>query len=161
MRIDERTVALAASEDMAMASEVGWFAARQPGLLRFVEDRLGHDGDATAMAVNLCWRVVASFERQRGLPMPRIHAQELEAAEIEVVRESQGGLDLANGCAHRQPDLCQWLEAAMAAPLLPVEKLAQEQISLVVAATISACDRAHHPVPEEIGTETSAGALIR
>ncbi len=160
MLVDERTVALSANDDIAAASEVGWFAAKQPGLLRFVEDRVGHDGDATAMAVDLCWRVVAAFEHKRGLPMPRIHASELEFAEEEVVRESQGGLDLANGCAHRQPDLCRWLEAAMATPLLPVESVLQDQIALVVAATISACDRAHHPVPNEIGGEVSAGVLI-
>ncbi len=144
MLVDERTVALAVSDDMAMASEVGWFAAKQPGLLRFIEDRVGHDGDATAMAVDLCWRVVAAFERKRGLPMPRLETLELESTEEEVTRESQGALSLANGCAHRQPDLCRWLEAEMAAPLLPVVPVLHDQIALVVAATISACDRAHH-----------------
>lgn len=160
MLVDERTVALSASDDMAAASEVGWFAAKQPGLLRFVEDRVGHDGNATAMAVDLCWRIVAAFERKRGLPMPRILTSELERAEEEVVKESQGGLDLANGCAHRQPDLCRWLEAAMVAPLFPLEPALHDQVALLAAATISACDRAHHPVPGEVDADTSVGVLI-
>ncbi|MCP4446902.1 MAG: hypothetical protein GY811_16365 [Myxococcales bacterium] len=160
MLVDERTVALSTSDDMATASDVGWFAAKQPGLLRFVEDRVGQDGDATAMAVDLCWKVVAAFEHKRGLPMPRIHVAELELAEEEVVRESQGGLDFANGCAHRQPDLCRWLEAEMTAPILPVMPELQDQIALAVASTISACDRAHHPTPIAIESDASAGVLI-
>jgi hypothetical protein len=160
MLVDERTVALAVSDDVAMASEVGWFAAKQPGLLRFVEDRVGHNGDATAMAVDLCWRVVAAFERKRGLPMARLAVTELEHAEEEVTRESQGGLDLATGCAHRQPDLCRWLEAAMAAPLLPLEPASHDQVALIVAATISACDRSHHAVPQGVDSNVSAGVLV-
>ncbi len=143
MLIDERTVAGSACDDRMQASEVGWFAARQPGLLRFVEDRLVDDDDTIAMAVDLCWRIVAAFEHKRGLPLPRILTSELERAEEEVMVESQGGLALANGCAHRQPDLCRWLEAALAAPALPVDNAALDRIGLIAAATISACDRAH------------------
>tara|TARA_R110002096_G_scaffold16898_11_gene58047 strand:+ start:18750 stop:19235 length:486 start_codon:yes stop_codon:yes gene_type:complete len=160
MVVDERTVALAVSDDIAMASEIGWFAARQPGLMRFVEDRLGHDGDATAMAVDLCWRVVAAFERKRGLPMPRIASPELERAEEEVTLEAQGDLDLATGCAHRQPDLCRWLEAALATPILPIPPALQVQVGLLVAATISACDRSHHAVPPAVEANASAGILL-
>jgi hypothetical protein len=160
MLVDERTVALAVTDDMAMASEVGWFAAKQPGLLRFVEDRVGHDGDATAMAVDLCWRVVAAFERKRGLPMPRLATCELERAEEEVTLEAQGDLDLATGCAHRQPDLCRWLEVSMSAPLLPVEPAVHDQVALLVAATISACDRSHHAVPLDVAANASAGVLL-
>ena len=161
MLIHERTVALCASNDSAMASEVGWFAAKQPGILRFVEDRLGSNGDATALAFDLCWRVVAAFERQRGLPLPRLLASELEKAEEEVMRESQGGLLLANGCAHRQPDLCRWLEAAITTPILPLDSTSLDQVALIAAATISACDRAHHPSPLEIEFEPTSGVLLR
>lgn len=160
MVIDERTVALAQNRDLEQASEVGWFAARQPGLLRFIEDRLSNNGDAMAMAVDMCWRVTTAFEHQHGLPLPRIHMTELERAEVEVVRESQGGLALANGCAHRQPELCRWLEAMMACPVLPIENALLDQIALITAATISACDRAHTPTPAAMDRELLAGALI-
>lgn len=160
MLIDERTLALTENGDVEQASEVGWFAARQPGLLRFLEDRLGQNGDAMAMAVDMCWRVTSAFERQRGLPLPRIHAEELERAEVEVVRESQGDLALANGCAHRQPELCRWLEAMIANPVLPIENVFLDQIALVTAATISACDRAHAPPLAMSGFGASLGALI-
>jgi hypothetical protein len=160
MVIDERTLALTENGDVEQASEVGWFAARQPGLLRFIEDRLGDNGDAMAMAVDLCWRVTTAFERQRGLPLPRIHSAELERAEVEVVRESQGDLALANGCAHRQPELCRWLESMIASPVLPIENVFLDQIALIAAATISACDRAHVPTPAARNFGHSLGALI-
>jgi hypothetical protein len=160
MVIEERTVALGRDGEQEQASEVGWFAARQPGLIRFIEDRLGHSGDAMAMAVDMCWRVASAFERQRGMPLPRIRNGELEQAEVEVVRESQGSLPLANGCAHRQPELCRWLEEMMVAPSLPIDNNLLDQVALVTAATISACDRAHSPVPASIGPQFAVGALI-
>lgn len=160
MIINERTVALASSDDGLQASEVGWFAAKQPGLLRFIEDRLAGEQDALAMAVDLCWRVVAAFEQQHGLPLARIHTSELERAEEEVVRESQGQLVLANGCAHRQPELSRWLEAALMSPALPIDKVSLDRIALLAAATISACDRAHLPVPTATDADASAGVLI-
>ncbi len=160
MQVDERTVALAVRDDIAMASEVGWFAAKQPGLLRFIENRVGTDGDATAMAVELCWRVVAAFERQRGLPMPRLDASELERAEDEVVRESRGELSLATGVAYRQPALCSWLELASRRPRLPVTPQLRDRVAVVTAATISACDYAHHAVPRNADQSRSAGVLI-
>lgn len=153
-------MALARNGDLEQASEVGWFAARQPGLIRFIEDRLGHSDDAMAMAVDMCWRVASAFERQRGLPLPRIRNAELERAEIEVVRESQGSLALANGCAHRQPELCRWLEEMMASPSLPIDSSLLDQVALVTAATISACDRAHSPTLASIGPQFSVGALV-
>lgn len=142
MKIDERRIALASEDDVARASEVGWFAARQPGLMRYLEDRLGRDPDGLAIALELCWRVVAAFEMQLNLPLPRLLAGELELAEEEAVRESQGELRLANGCAHRQPDLCDWLAGAIQNPALPLSAESLDVVALAVAATISTCDRA-------------------
>lgn len=151
---------MARNGDLEQASEVGWFAARQPGLIRFIEDRVGHSGDAMAMSVDMCWRVASAFERQRGLPLPRLRHQDLEQAEIEVVSESQGGLALANGCAHRQPELCRWLEEMMANPCLPIDNRLLDQVALLTATTISACDRAHSPSSAGVGPSFAVGALI-
>lgn len=153
-------MALARNGDVEQASEVGWFAARQPGLIRFIEARLGHSGDAMSMAVDMCWRVTSAFERQLGLPLPRLSNTELELAEVEVVRESQGNLALANGCAHRQPELCRWLEEMMTSPSLPIDNDLLDQVALATAATISACDRAHSPTAASIGPQFAVGALI-
>jgi len=154
-------VALARNGDVEQASEVGWFAARQPGLIRFIEDRVGHNGDAMAMSVDMCWRVASAFERQRGLPLPRLRNADLEQAEVEIVSESQGAPGLANGCAHRQPELCRWLEDMMANPSLPIESALLDQVAVVTAATISACDRANSPRRlAPTGPAYSLGALI-
>ncbi len=158
MRIEERTIAAAGEDDMITASEVGWFAAKQPGLLRYLEDRLGQEPDAMAMALEMSWRVVNAFEMQRGLPLPRLHAAEIERAEEEVLRESRGELSLANGCAYRQPELCRWLEAVLASPALPLSTAALEQVALATAATISACDTAQHARAMESTEEP--GALL-
>jgi hypothetical protein len=160
MVIQERTVEMAQNRDVAQASEVGWFAARQPGLLRFIEDRVGSSEDAMAMAVDMCWRVTSAFERQRGLPLPRISSAELERAEVEVMSESQGGLSLATGCAHRQPELCHWLEDRMVNAALPIDKSLLDQVALITAATISACDWAAHPAPRAIDDNDSIGVLV-
>ena len=153
-------MAMARNGDVEQASEVGWFAARQPGLIRFLEDRVGHDGDAMAMSVDMCWRVASAFERQRGLPLPRLRNSDLTQAEVEVVSESQGAIGLANGCAHRQPELCRWLEETMADPGLPIDNALLDQVALVTAATISACDRAQTSGLAPTGPAYSLGALI-
>jgi hypothetical protein len=141
MFIDERSVERATSDDLVTASEVGWFAARQPGLLRFLEDRLGLRTDGMGVAVDLCWRIVTAFEYQLGAPMNRLRTYDLEVAEEEVVAESRGRLELANGCAHRQPELCQWLARRLNELPVPLSKDIFDDVVLATFSCVSAADR--------------------
>lgn len=158
MVIDERSLALTL-EFTSDASEVGWFASRQPGLIRFLEDRLGDSEDGLAFALDLCWRILKVFNSFRAAPVPRIECIALERAEINVVRESQGELLYATGCAHRQPELCHWLESEIANSVLPITAQVLERVAMAVAATISVCDLAQLPLHSENSSEP-LGALL-
>lgn len=142
MLIHAQSIHLSDDNDALRASEVGWFAAKQPGLLRFIEDRHG-DGDALACAVDLSWRIVAAFEHQSGLPLARLDAAVLEEHLESVVRESRGELELvATGCAYRQPELCQWLASALR-EVLVLAAAEHATLAATCLAVISACDECY------------------
>ena len=68
MHIDERTVGDTMSATPPDASKVGWFAARQPGIVRFFEQRLLRpDGDAFGVALEAAWRIYRVFEYRDAL----------------------------------------------------------------------------------------------
>jgi hypothetical protein len=140
MFIDGRMVEQATSDDCVTPSELGWFATRQPGLLRFLEDRLGAGTEPMGIAVDLCWRIVTAFEHHGGAPIPRLKTIALEVAEEEVVKESRGRLQLANGCAHRQPELCSWLAERLNSLPHPLDRDAFDDLVLATFACISATD---------------------
>ncbi len=97
------------------AVEVGWFAARQPGIIRFLEQRIPlHDGDALGAALLGAWRVHAAFQQRDGVPPARIERSLLDRAAIAVAAESRHGA--TDGCATRQPELCAWLQRWLADP---------------------------------------------
>jgi len=104
------------------AEEVGWFAVRQPGIVRFLEQRLLHgDGDAFAVALEAAVEICGVFGRRDRLPPRRVERSLLERAESAVLQESSYGDAFPDGCASRQPELCTWLVDHLHSLPLPLD----------------------------------------
>jgi hypothetical protein len=134
MHIEERLAAAVMAEPLPRADGLGWFVARQPGILRHLEHRLDDD-DRLAAALAFAWRLCAAFERAHGCPPPRIPSQELERAEVAVAREvrqpgPEGGLSV------RQPELSRHLAGFLEQTRAPIEA------ALALAAILYCLDQA-------------------
>jgi len=141
MHIDERSVTETVSGMPPGASEVGWFAARQPGIVRFLEERLLlPDGDAFAVALEGAWQIWAVYRRRDGVPPARVERSLLERAERALTLEAKSGWTLDDGCAHRQPALCRWLEAYVANPVVPLTTDEALRVGMALAAVIYSLD---------------------
>jgi len=141
MHIDERSVCEALSGSQPGASEVGWFAARQPGVVRFLEERLLlPDGDAFGVALEGAWQIWAVFRQRDGLPPARVERSLLDRAERALLREAQSDWSLDDGCAHRQPALCRWLEAYVSNPPVPLTVDESIRVGMALAAVVYSLD---------------------
>lgn len=123
------------------ATEVGWFAARQPGIVRFLEERLLRgDGDSFGVALEAACRICAVFETRDGVPPPRVARSLLERAEVAVLAEARHAGAYADGCAARQPELCRWLAGYVADPPVPLTRSESAEVGCVLASLIYALD---------------------
>ncbi|HTM18989.1 MAG TPA: hypothetical protein VL172_00720 [Kofleriaceae bacterium] len=144
MHVEQQALARVAEPD---ARDLGWFAARQPGIIRFLEQRLGGDADAHGVALLGAWRIHSAFAARDDLPPPRVERSLLDRAAIAVAMESRHGAD--DGCAARQPDLCGWLVGWLADPPVPLEASDSARVGAVLAAVIYALDQltTGRPIP--------------
>jgi hypothetical protein len=151
MHVGERVVAASVAFE---APDIGWFAARQPAVVRFLEDRLassvhGADRDAFgafAVALDAARVLAGMFERQHGVPPPRVTQALLELAEEAVIGEAHTH---AVGIAARQPALAVWVAGLLAEPPVP---LAADEVRIVgtaLAAVVYALDQVTtgRPIP--------------
>lgn len=143
MHVGERVVAASVVFE---APDIGWFAARQPAVVRFLEDRLAsrlHGADraafgAFAVALDAARAINGMFERQHGVPPPRVTQSLLEMAEEAVTGEARTG---AVGIAARQPALAAWVAGLLAEPpvLLAADEL--RTVGAALAAVVYALDQ--------------------
>lgn len=123
------------------ATEVGWFAARQPGIVRFLEERLLHgDGDSFAVALEAACRICAVFETRDGVPPPRVTRSLLERAEVAVLAEARHAGRTTDGCAARQPELCKWLAGYVGDPPVPLTRSESAEVGSTLASLIYSLD---------------------
>ncbi len=136
MQIDERTVAAAMASRPDMA-EVGWFAARQPGVVGYLEARLGAGSDALGVALDAAWRLCEAFHHVLGVPPGRIERTDLERAQQEVVADAAVS---AAGPGARQPELFRWLAGEITSPSCPLDTGDRARVGTALAAVIYALD---------------------
>ncbi len=137
MELDSRTVNRIMSSPPRV-DDVGWFAARQPGIIQFLESRLGTGTDACGVALDAAWRICAAFEARDGVPPGRVKADALERAEKEAYAETP---ELASfGWAARQPALCGWIASQLMDPPLPLASRELRSVGLSLAAIVYAVD---------------------
>jgi hypothetical protein len=141
MHVGERVVAAWFAIE---APDIGWFAARQPAVVRFLEDRLagatdGADSDAFGVALDAARAIASMFERQHGVPPPRVTQALLERAEEAVTGEVRAS---ALGVAGRQPALAAWVGDLLAEPPVPLRPDEARAVGTALAAVIYALDEA-------------------
>jgi hypothetical protein len=150
MHVGERVVAASAALE---APEIGWFAARQPAVVRFLEDRLAsaHGSDraafgAFAVALDAARAIHGMFERQHGVPPPRVTQSLLERAEEAVIGEAR---TRAVGIAARQPALAAWVADLLTEPPVPLAADELGTVGTALAAVVYALDQVTtgRPIP--------------
>ena len=142
MHIDQRVVNDSAGGAQPTAAQVGWFAARQPGLVRFLERRLLRgDGDAFAVALEASWRICGVFERNDGVAPRRLAFSLLDRASDGVARQSASRRSV-EGCASRQPALCEWVNTLLDDPPLPLNPQETSAVGKALFALVYALDEA-------------------
>jgi hypothetical protein len=118
--------------------DAAWFAARQPGVVKYLESRLGRD-DTMGVALMVAFAIHSAFERALGVPPPRVGSSALEWAEGCVAVEAQDG---APAFVMRQQALAGYIANVVAAPPIPLGDDEAGRLGLVLAAIVSAFDRA-------------------
>jgi hypothetical protein len=148
MHVGERVVAALSAPE---TPEIGWFAARQPAVVRFLEDRLAGtaneaDRDAFTVALDAARTIGSMFEQQHGVPPARVQQAQLERAEEAVVGEVRGP---GFGIATRQPALANWLAGLLAEPPVPLTLAETRSVGTALAAIIYALDEVTtgRPIP--------------
>lgn len=148
MHVSERVVAAWSAPE---APEIGWFAARQPAVVRFLEDRLAGnahaaDRDAFTVALDAARAIGDMFEQHHGVPPGRVQQALLERAEEAVVGEIR---DPGAGITVRQPALSTWLAGLLAEPPVPLTLDETRSVGTALAAIIYALDEVTtgRPIP--------------
>ena len=128
------------------ANEIGWFAARQPGVVAFLESRCGAT-DAFAVAIEGSFRLCSTLEQRDGVPPARIPTSLLERAEESLELEALA--PVAGGCADRQPDLVAWIAALAHNPPIPLSAAEARTLTASLLAILYALDEltTGRPVP--------------
>ncbi len=122
------------------AVEAGWFAARQPGIIRFLEQHLAAaDGDALGAALAAAWWIVDGFARRDGVSPSRVERSLLDRAARAVAAEQRHGA--VDGCAARQPALCAWLLHWLEDPPALLTRDETARVGAALTAVIYALDQ--------------------
>lgn len=138
MELDSLTVGRVMSKPPS-TGDVGWFAARQPAILRFLEERLGGGSDAFGVAFDAAWRICRAFRERNGVPAPRATEPLLSKAEKEAYAETAEFASF--GWAARQPALCGWIADLVADPPVPLTTSERRTVGLSLAAVVYALDQ--------------------
>lgn len=139
MEVEERvlTEALHRVDAEPGTGDAAWFAARQPGAVKYLEDRLGRD-DTMGVALMAAFAIHAAFEQMLGVPPPRVPSSAFERAENVVAEEARAG-DPA--FVARQQALAAYIAGVVADPPVPLAENSAGRLGLVLAAIVQAFDR--------------------
>jgi len=118
--------------------EPGWFAARQPGIVRYLEVRCGGANEAFGVALHAAALLHAAYEKTIGASPRRIPSQALERAEEVVLAECDA--PVPPGFVARQPALATFVAGVVAAPPVPLDDEEQTVLSRTLSAVIVALD---------------------
>ena len=139
MEVEERalTEALHRVDAEPGTGDAAWFAARQPGVIKYLEDRLGRD-DTMGLALMAAFAIHAAIEKTLGVPPPRVPSSAFERAEDTVAAEARAG---APTFVARQQALTAFIAGVVAAPPVPLADDVAGRLGLVLAAIVQAFDR--------------------
>ena len=130
-------------------AEIGWFVARQPGIVGFLERVLGPT-DPFAVALEGGYRLCQEMERRTGVPPARVTGSLLERAHAAAQSEARAsGAPGPDGVAVRQPELTAWVVDFVAFAAIPLTEREASAASACLAAIVYALDEVvtGRPVP--------------
>jgi len=120
--------------------QVGWFAARQPALVRTLSQSLGEATDAFAVALDGAWRLSSVFELRDGVPPRRLSDDQLDRSRRIAALEGISGQVLADGGASRQTELCRWVASYVSDPPMPLSGSEASEVGRLLIALLYALD---------------------
>jgi hypothetical protein len=121
-------------------SDVSWFAARQPGIVRYLADRCGDDSDALAVALHYACAIEKAFRSARDALPPRVPSSLLGGAEAAFLEESSTRVRPGQGLADRQPALCRLIHEVVDNPPLLLSEFEATRVGVSLAAVVYALD---------------------
>jgi len=122
------------------SSDVSWFAARQPGIVRYLAHRCGEDSDAMAVALYYACAIEKAFHSTRGQAAPRVPSTLLPRAEEAFLSEASARGRPGGGLADRQPALAQMVADVVDGPPVPLTEFEATRVGVALAAVVYALD---------------------
>ena len=143
MQVHETVIAEVADE----VFDPGWFAARQPGIMTYLEACCGPGTDALGIGVDAALAIHAAYERTLGVPPPRVQSSLLARAEQAVTAEAV--FTAGEGLIDRQPALSQFVAGVVANPPVPLGAEEATRLGLSLLAIAYALDEtaSGRPIP--------------
>ena len=143
MLVQETVIAEVADE----AFDPGWFAARQPGIVKYLETSCGAGSDAHGVGLDAALAIHAAYERTLGIAPPRVQSSLLARAEKAVAAEAAARL--VDGLIGRQPALSEFIAGVVANPPVPLAPDEATRLGLSLLAVAYALDEmsSGRPVP--------------
>jgi hypothetical protein len=147
------------SDETSEASDVSWFAARQPGILRYLTGRCGEDSDAMAVALYYACAIEKAFDSTRAngatrahvaaTRVPRVPGSLLPRAEAAFLSEATSRGRPGGGLADRQPALAQLVADVVDGPPVPLTEFEAMRVGVALAAVVYSLDEVAfgRPVP--------------
>ncbi len=122
------------------AEQVGWFAVRQPAIMRLLANSLSKISDAYVVALDGAWRLASVFELRDGVAPTPLSEIELTNATLCVSRDALSEQALADGAAARQTELCRWIAAYVADPPIALSRPEASSVGNILIAVLYAFD---------------------
>ena len=135
MEVEDRVVEFVAS---GPPPDAAWFAARQPGVVRYLELRLGDGTELLGVGLHAASLVHAAYEASLGVAPRRLPSTELEQTEAELVRECDAPVEPS--FVARQPALALFVAQVVSTPPLPLSEDEATRLGLSLATVVHAFD---------------------
>lgn len=116
----------------------GWFAAKQPGIIKFIEDRLGRErGEVRGVALAVATRLCGHIAGRDGVDPPRLASSKLELIEGKLSTLTATDLARDPNLIARAVDAVNWTEV----PLTRAEWLAVARLGAVIDLALASATR--------------------
>jgi hypothetical protein len=151
MHVDGALVEQAAEELVAGGADPAWFAARQPGIVKYLERVLGGGTELCGVALASSLAICSAYEKALGVPPARVRSSLLGRAEKAILFEARSAAVAMppDGLVARQPAICEFVASVVAAPPVPLDADDAGKLGLALMAVAYALDEttSGRPVP--------------
>ena len=145
MEVNERLIQEAAGGALTphlgrAGAAAAWFAARQPGIVGYLEQRCVAGSDGFGVALGGAIAIHDAFHGELGTPPPRVASSLLSRAERAIRDEAAAHAPRQDGLSARQPAIARFLAGLVLAPPVPLGDRESAGVGLALAAVAFALD---------------------